>query len=139
MSIRLVLSVLGSAGTQPWLLVCSCLGSNPARKPDISGVSDVYGIPRLHASAEGYSRVTVLMVGLLSSCCKPVRLRKPYELNAIMFSAVERGLLRPTEEDISYLGIGEKSSEKGQTCARILTDIERVLDLAPQREVEATK
>jgi transposase len=62
-------------------------------------------------------------------------------VNAIMVSAVERGMLRRTEEEISYLGIDEKSSERGHTYASILTDIDRsrVLDLVPERKLEAAK
>lgn len=60
-------------------------------------------------------------------------------VDAIMGSAVERGMLRRTEEEISYLGIDEKSSEKGHTYASILNDIDhsRVLDLVPDRLQEA--
>jgi transposase len=60
-------------------------------------------------------------------------------VNAIMVSAVERGMLRRTEEEISYLGIDEKSSERGHTYASILTDIDRsrVLDLVPERKLGA--
>ena len=58
---------------------------------------------------------------------------------AARISAVERGMLRRTEEPISYLGIDEKSSERGHTYASILTDIDRsrVLDLVPERKLEA--
>jgi transposase len=54
-------------------------------------------------------------------------------------AAVERGMLRRTEEKISYLGIDEKSSEKGHSYASILTDIDRsrVLDLVPERKLTA--
>jgi transposase len=60
-------------------------------------------------------------------------------VNALMVSAVERGMLRRTEEGIAYLGIDEKSSEKGHTYASILTDIDRsrVLDLVAERKLEA--
>jgi transposase len=98
--------------------------------------------------AERYSRVTTMMAGfviqLLEACpttqsvCTLTRLSWR-TVNAIMVSAVARGMLRRTEEEITYLGIDEKSSEKGHTYASILTDIERsrVLDLAPQRKLEA--
>jgi hypothetical protein len=58
-------------------------------------------------------------------------------VNAIMVSAVERGMLGRTEEEISYLGTDEKSSERGHTYASILTDIDRsrVLDLVPERKL----
>jgi transposase len=48
-------------------------------------------------------------------------------------------MLRRTEEKISYLGIDEKSSERGHTYASILTDIDcsRVLDLVAERKLEA--
>ena len=48
-------------------------------------------------------------------------------------------MLRRTEEEIAYLGIDEKSSEKGHTYASILSDIDRsrVLDLVPERKLEA--
>jgi transposase len=98
--------------------------------------------------AERYSRVTTLMAGfvikLLQACpttqavCTLTRLSWS-TVNAIMVSAVERGMLRRTEEEIAYLGIDEKSSEKGHTYASILTDIDRsrVLDLVPERKLEA--
>ena len=100
--------------------------------------------------AERYSRVTTLMTGfvikLLEVCpttqgvCKLTRLSWS-TVNAIMVSAVEQGMLRRTEEEISYLGIDEKSSERGHSYATILTDIDRsrVLDLIPERKLEAAK
>jgi transposase len=100
--------------------------------------------------AERYSRVTTLMIGfvikLLQVCpttqgvCNLTRLSWS-TVNAIMVSAVERGMLRRTEEEISYLGIDEKSSQKGHRYATILTDIDRsrVLDLIPERKLEAAK
>jgi len=98
--------------------------------------------------AERYSRVTTLMAGfviqLLKACpttqavCTLTRLSWS-TVNAIMVSAVERGMLRRTEEGIAYLGIDEKSSEKGHTYTSILTDIDRsrVLDLVAERKLEA--
>ena len=100
--------------------------------------------------AERYSRVTTLMTGfvikLLQACpttqsvCTLTRLSWG-TVNAIMVSAVERGMLRRTEEEISYLGIDEKSSQKGHSYVTILTDIDRsrVLDLIPERKLEAAK
>ena len=100
--------------------------------------------------AERYSRVTTLMTGfvikLLQACptaqsvCTLTRLSWG-TVNAIMVSAVERGMLPRTEEEISYLGIDEKSSQKGHSYATILTDIDssRVLDLIPERKLEAAK
>ncbi len=98
--------------------------------------------------AERYSRVTTLMAGfvikLLQACpttkavCALTRLSWS-TVNTIMVNAVERGMLRRTEDKIAYLGIDEKSSERGQTYASVLTDIERsrVLDLVPGRKLEA--
>ena len=98
--------------------------------------------------AERYSRVTTLMTGfvikLLQACpstqsvCDLTRLSWS-TVNAIMVSAVARGMLRRTEEEIPYLGIDEKSSEKGHSYASILTDIDRsrVLDLVPERKLDA--
>ena len=95
-----------------------------------------------------YSRVTSLMAGfvikLLQACpttqavCTLTRLSWS-TVNAIMVSAVARGMLRRTGEGIDYLGIDEKSSERGHTYASILTDIDRsrVLDLVPERKLEA--
>ena len=100
--------------------------------------------------AERYSRVTTLMTGfvikLLQVCpttqgvCNLTRLSWS-TVNAIMVSAVERGMLRRTEEEISHLGIDEKSSQKGHSYVTILTDIDRsrVLDLIPERKLEAAK
>ena len=98
--------------------------------------------------AQRYSRVTNMMAGfvikLLEACpttqgvCTLTRLSWS-TVNAIMLSAVERGILRRTEEEIINLGIDEKSSDRGHTYASILTDIDRlrVLDLVPERKLEA--
>ena len=98
--------------------------------------------------AERYSRVTALMTGfvikLLEACpttqavCKLTRLSWS-TVNAIMVSAVERGMLRRAEQELVHLGIDEKSSQKGHTYVSILTDIDRsrVLDLVPGRKLEA--
>ena len=100
--------------------------------------------------AERYSRVTTLMTGfvikLLQACpttqsvCLLTRLSWS-TVNAIMVSAMGRGMLRRTEEEIAYLGIDEKSSERGHSYASILTDIDRsrVLDLVPERKLAAAK
>lgn len=100
--------------------------------------------------AERYSRVTLLMeafvVKLLQVCpttqgvCGFTRLAWS-TVNDIMVRAVERGMLRRTEDDVPHLGLDEKSSEKGHTSVSILTDIERgrVLDLVPERRLEAAK
>src|ERR1039457_3040799 len=70
-------------------------------------------------SAERYSRVTLLMeafvVKLLHACptttgvCELTRLAWS-TVNGIMVSAVERGMLRRSEEAVSHLGIDENSS-----------------------------
>jgi len=98
--------------------------------------------------AERYSRVTTMMAGfvikLLEACpttqgvCTLTRLSWS-TVNTIMVSAVERGMLRRTEEEVAHLGIDEKSSERGHTYASILTDIDRsrVLDLVPERKLAA--
>ena len=56
-----------------------------------------------------------------------------------MVRAVERGMLRRTEEEITYLSIDEKSSHRGHTYASILTEIDRlrVLDLVPEKKLVA--
>ena len=100
--------------------------------------------------AERYSRVTLLMeafvVKLLQVCpttkgvCDLTRLAWS-TVNDIMVSAVERSMLRRGEDDVPHLGIDEKSSERGHSYASILTDIDRsrVLDVAPERKLEAAK
>ena len=52
---------------------------------------------------------------------------------------VERGMLCRTEEEIAYLGIDEKSSQKGHSYLTTPADIHRscVLDLVPERKLEA--
>ena len=84
--------------------------------------------------AERYSRVTRLMeafvIQLLQVCpttqgvCDLTRLAWS-TVNAILVSAVGRGMQRRAEEDVPYLGLDEKSSERGHSYASILTDIER--------------
>jgi transposase len=100
--------------------------------------------------AERYSRVTLLMeafvVKLLQVCpttqgvCDFTRLAWS-TVNDIMVCAVECGMVRRTEDDVPHLGLDEKSSERGHTYVSILTDIgrSRVLDLVPERKLEATK
>ena len=100
--------------------------------------------------AERYSRVTLLMeafvVKLLQACpttkgvCELTRLAWS-TVNDIMVSAVERGMLRRGEDDVPHLGIDEKSSERGHSYVSILTDIDRsrVLDVVPERKLEAAK
>ena len=100
--------------------------------------------------AERYSRVTLLMEGfvikLLQVCpttqgvCEFTRLSWS-TVNAIMVSAVERGMLRRSDDSVPYLGIDEKSSERGHTYISVLTDIERsrVFDVVPERKLAAAK
>ena len=59
----------------------------------------------------------------------------------IIVSAVERGMLRRTEEDIRCQGIDEKSSQKGHSYVTILSDINRsrVLELIPERSSKLPK
>jgi transposase len=100
--------------------------------------------------AERYSRVTLLMEGfvikLLQVCpttkgvCEFTRLSWS-TVNAIMVSAVERGMLRRSDDSVPHIGIDEKSSERGHTYISVLTDIERsrVLDVVPERKLKAAK
>ena len=84
--------------------------------------------------ADRYSRVTLLMEGfvikLLQVCltikgvCAFTRLSWS-TVNAIMVSAVERGMLRRSDDSVPYLGIDEKSSERGQPYISVLTNIKR--------------
>lgn len=99
--------------------------------------------------AERYSRVTNLMEGfvlkLLEACQNTKKVCSLCGLswstvNAIMVKGVERGMQRRQAEPIENLGIDEKSTERGQSYASILTDIDRsrVLDVVPQRTLVAT-
>jgi len=100
--------------------------------------------------ADRYSRVTLLMEGfvikLLQVCptikgvCVLTRLSWS-TVNAIMVSAVERGMLRRSDDSAPYLGIDEKSSERGHTYISVLTDIKRsrVLEVMPERKLVAAK
>ncbi len=100
--------------------------------------------------ADRYSRVTLLMAGcvikLLQVCpttkgvCEFTRLSWS-AVNAIMVSAVERGMLRRSDDSVPYIGIDEKSSERGHTYISVLTDIKhsRVLDVVPERKLKAAK
>jgi len=100
--------------------------------------------------AERYSRITLLMTGfvikLLQVCpttqgvCDLTGLSWS-TVNGIMRDAVERGMLRRTEDPVAHLGLDEKSTERGHTYVSILTDIggSRVLDLVPDRKLEAAQ
>ena len=100
--------------------------------------------------AERYSRVTSLMaafvIKLLEACpttksvCGLTRLSW-CTVNAIMLSAVERGMLRRSQDEVPHLGMDEKSIERGHSYASVLTDIDRsrVLDLVPGRKLKPAK
>lgn len=98
--------------------------------------------------AERYARVTKLMesfvVRLLQACpnvksvCGLTGLAWS-TVNDIMLCAVERGLMRRSEEAVPQVGIDEKSIERGHSYASVLTDLKqgRVLDVVPGRTLEA--
>lgn len=99
--------------------------------------------------AQRYSRVTTLMEGfvlkLLEACQNTKKVCSLCGLswstvNAIMIKGVERGMQRRQADPIEHLGIDEKSTERGQSYASILTDIDhsRVLDVVPERTLVAT-
>jgi transposase len=99
--------------------------------------------------AERYARVTKMMEGFvvkLLQACPHIKSVAGLTglawntINDIMARAVERGLMRREEEDVPHLGIDEKSIEKGQSYASVLTDIKRsrVLDVTPGRTLEST-
>ena len=105
-------------------------------------------MPPRGRTSERCNRVTAMMaafvIKLLQACPTTQAVGTLTQLswrtvNAIMVSAVERGMLRRTEQEMTYLGIDEKSSERGHTYASILTDIDRsrVLDLVPERKLDA--
>ena len=62
------------------------------------------------------------------------------ELHLIQKYAVERGLKKREAEEVSYVGIDEKSFLKGHNYASILTDVEkaRVLEVVQGRDGEAS-
>jgi transposase len=59
--------------------------------------------------------------------------------DAIMKHAVERGLARRSLEEVTRIGIDEKSFGKGQDYISLLTDIDgrRVLEVEPGRDMES--
>lgn len=61
------------------------------------------------------------------------------EINGIMSRAVKRGLGRRGEQEITYVGIDEKSFLRGHRYATVLTDTQgsRVLEVAENRDVSA--
>jgi len=63
------------------------------------------------------------------------------QVNDIMHRAVERGMKRRQEEEISWIGIDEKSFRKGQSYISVLTDIDgrRIMDVVEERTEEACK
>lgn len=61
------------------------------------------------------------------------------EIDGIMKRSVERGMKRRKDDDITYIGIDEKSFLSGHRYATILTDItgKRVLEVAENRDTQA--
>jgi transposase len=98
--------------------------------------------------ADRFARVSKLLqafvIRLLQACpnttkvCALTRLSWG-TVNAILNRAVEVGMMRRETAQIDYLGIDEKSMERGHSYASILTDISgsRVLDVVPKRTLEA--
>ncbi|MFA5187726.1 MAG: ISL3 family transposase [Patescibacteria group bacterium] len=98
--------------------------------------------------AERYSRVTTLMeafvLKLLEACQNTKKVcalcgLSWHTVNAIMIKGVQRGMARRQADTIEYLGLDEKSTERGHSYASILTDIDRsrVLDVVPGRKLES--
>ena len=100
--------------------------------------------------ADRYARVSLSMeafvVELLQACpniksvCKLTSLSWK-TVDTIMKKAVERGLSRRAAEPIKFLGLDEKSIEKGHSYASILTDVSgsRVLNIVRGRTQEAAQ
>ena len=96
--------------------------------------------------AERYSRITRLMEGFViqllvaASNVKRVAglLRLDWHtVNAVMTRAVERGMVRRSEELVRYVGLDEKSFARHHNYASVLTDItgSRVLDVVRGRSL----
>ena len=119
----------------------------PARVPqlrDSDGTVEELSTPW----ADRYARITRMMEGfvqkLLEACPNTQSVVKLtglswHTVNNVMLSGVDRGMLRRKAETIPYLGIDEKSTERGHSYASILTDIDRsrVLDIKPGRTLAA--
>ena len=120
-----------------------------ARVPQLKhsgGTLEDLAVPWAERSSRVPLRMEAFVVKLLQACpttqgvCDLTRLAWS-TVNGIMVSAVERGMLRRSEEAVPHLGLDEKSSERGHSYVSILTDIDRsrVLDLVPERKLEAAK
>ena len=100
--------------------------------------------------ADRYARVSLSMeafvVELLQACPNIKSVCSLTDLSwktvdTIMKKAVERGLTRRAQVPMEYLGLDEKSIEKGHSYASILTDVSgsRVLNLVRGRTQEAAQ
>lgn len=100
--------------------------------------------------AERYSRITLLMeafvVRLLQAAANISRVASLIKLdwhtiNSVIARAVERGLVRRSQEPVQHLGLDEKSFARGHNYASVLTDVDRsrVLEVTPGRKLEDAK
>jgi transposase len=98
--------------------------------------------------AEKYSRYTAMFekwaIQLLIACKNHTQAEKLLglswdEIQKIQEKAVKRGLSRRTVIDTEYLGVDEKSFQKGHTYATVLYDLESksVLDVSKDRKEES--
>lgn len=98
--------------------------------------------------AERFARVGKLLqafvVRLLQACPNAQKVcaltgLSWHTVNTILHRAVDAGMAHRKIDQINYLGIDEKSMERGHSDASILTDISgsRVLDVVPKRTSEA--
>jgi transposase len=98
--------------------------------------------------AERFARVSKLLqafvIRLLQACPNTKKVCALTGLswttvNTILNRAVEVGMMRRQVDKIVYLGVDEKSMERGHSYASILTDISgsRVLDVVPDRTLKA--
>jgi transposase len=98
--------------------------------------------------AEKYSRYTMMFeawsIKVLLSCNSHTRAKELLglswdEIQNIQKRAVDRGMERRKEVQTEYLGVDEKSFQKGHTYATVLYDLENksVLDVAKDRKEES--
>ncbi len=98
--------------------------------------------------AEDQSRFTAMFEAFTIDVLQSVRSKVQAErltgiswdqVDHVMDRAVERGLARREIEEITYLGIDEKSFGKGHDYASVLCDLSRrrVLDVVPERKKAA--
>lgn len=112
---------------------------------------EVHGVKQIKVPwSESYSRFTLLFTGfaidVISACgnttdaCKLLGLSWD-EVHLIQKKAVERGLKRRQEEEISYLGIDEKSFKKNRQFISVLNDLDngRVLEVVEGKSKEKAK